>query len=516
MNRKVLKILFAILLLFFTTNVEAEPANNTFLDDNLYKCIIDTYNKENSESKDYSYSILPEEFVLLKDLDCSKYSGEISNLTGLDKLIGLTSLNIDGNTFWGPKLTLNIGSSNDLNSNIKLPSQITITDINYSISNTKIATVKDGKVTGVSGGSTYVTMTGKVTGNVITEKYLIVVNGDSVVSDNGNLSSLSLSYGDIGFKSNIKKYSIMIPNNIKSIDISAEKEDKKASFVSGYGPRTVNLKVGTNTFYIKVKAEDGSINVYTIGIIRGDGTDDNNLLTDIQLSVGEISFSYDISIYSFSVAYDVKELDVMPITESLLSTYTVSDTNLSIGENKITITVIAENGNEKEYQLIVNREEYDSENNYLKSLEIDGYNIKFDKSVTEYDVTIKNEKELTITAMPEIISSGISVIGNKNIENGSKIIIRVVDSDNVSRDYVINITKGFLYNLSYKELIVVGELLLILLLLIIIIVSRKKRKRKKKNKYIDKNILKNKICKNCGTVNNPRSNTCYVCGKELK
>ena len=43
--------------------------------------------------------------------------------------------------------------------------------------------------------------------------------------------------------------------------------DKKASFVTNFGPRTVNLKVGTNTLLVKVKAEDGTINTYTISVI---------------------------------------------------------------------------------------------------------------------------------------------------------------------------------------------------------------------------------------------------------
>ena len=43
--------------------------------------------------------------------------------------------------------------------------------------------------------------------------------------------------------------------------ITASLEDSKASFVSGYGPRTVNLKYGSNSAVIKVKAENDSISL---------------------------------------------------------------------------------------------------------------------------------------------------------------------------------------------------------------------------------------------------------------
>ena len=84
--RHVFKYLSIIFILFCFTTVYASPANDSFLDDNLYKCIIDAYNSEKGTNKDYSYSILPEELISIKTLNCSKYSGNISDLTGLSKL----------------------------------------------------------------------------------------------------------------------------------------------------------------------------------------------------------------------------------------------------------------------------------------------------------------------------------------------------------------------------------------------------------------------------------------------
>ncbi len=512
MKKKIITILSLIFVLFLSPNVKAEPANDSFVDDELYKCVIDSYNDQYLEEKPYTYSILPEELASITNLNCSNYSGKISSTTGINKMSSLKSLNLSGNIFFGAKLTLSIGGTNSLRTSISLPSQLSITEINYSVANPKIAKMENGLVKGLSSGNTYVTMTGKISNSIITEKYLIVVTDTVKKSNNGNLSSITLSSGTIEFKNNITKYTLMVPNSVSNIRIAATLEDSTATFVSGYGPRNVDLKVGNNNIYLKVQAADGSSNVYTLTIVRSDGTDSNNLLSNIELSVGKIDFKQEIGSYSVSVPYETDRIEVIPVTESLLSSATVSDTNLKLGENKITISVKAENGNIKEYTLLVNREEFESKSNYLSNLIITNHKIAFSKTVSEYKIVLQTETSLTINASPEKITSSVSIIGNKNLKDGSKVIVRVTDKDNLTRDYVIKISKPFVYNMGLKELILLVEIIAIIVLTIIAL--KPKNKGNSKKKYINK-ILQNKICPHCGTVNNPRSNTCYVCGREL-
>ena len=75
--KKNFKLFFAFTLACITFNVSASPANDSFIDDNLYKCIIDAYNADSGDKKDYSYNILPEELDTITSLDCSKYKGSI-------------------------------------------------------------------------------------------------------------------------------------------------------------------------------------------------------------------------------------------------------------------------------------------------------------------------------------------------------------------------------------------------------------------------------------------------------
>lgn len=514
----VIKVLILTILMMVNVSVKAEPANDSFVDDNLYKCIIDAYNLNRDEKKDITYNILPEELNEITTLDCSK-SGPIESLIGLNKMIGVTSLNLGDNTFIGGSLSLKEKDDGSFKSNIILPPKIVLTDITYSIENEKIVSEKDGTVTGLFEGSTYVTMTAKITGNIIKEKYLVSVVGNGPKSENATLSSLTLSKGELNFKSDVNKYSVIVSNATSSITINARLDDNKATFVSGFGPRKVTLKQGVNTVYLKVKAENGTVNTYTLSITRSDGNDANNLLANIELSPGEIDFKSDVNIYTLTVDYEVEKIDVRGIAESTLATVDISDTNLKVGENKIAITVTAENKSTSEYQLIVNREGYESKKNYLNDLKISGYNIDFSKDKFNYDLKIKNEDTLGIIATTLNTSASISVIGNKNLKNNSIITIKVTDEDNVTRDYTISVQKSIIYNFSYKEWSLLAEFLIIIILIFVIIFKSKNKNKTtvgKRKKYMLNENVNNKICTKCGAINDPLSNTCYVCGKEIR
>ena len=523
--KKIYRMLFALSLFFLVSKVNASPSNGLY--DNLYKCIIDAYNVNAEVKQDYSYNILPEELNEITTLDCSKYKGSIDNLNGLDSLRGLKSLNVSGNVILGGSLNLT-GTSGMLRSNIKLPSTLSLTDISYSVENPNIVSIKNGIVYPLKPGSTYVTMTAKVTGNEIKEKYLVSVAGETIKkSSNAKLASLYLSHGEFSFNSDVRTYTVVVGNSVTSVKINASVLDKNASFVSGYGPRTVNLKVGTNTLYVKVKAEDGTINTYTISVIRSDGNDLNTRLINIDLSIGNIKFDPDIYIYNFTVDSNVDEIDVKAVAESYLSKVEVSDTKLKVGINKITITVTSESGNAAKYELIVTREDYDSQYNYLKSLKISNYDINFSRDKFTYDINIGNEKSLIITPVCENTDATYSIVGNSDLKNGSKIIVEVSDKEGSIREYTINVKKSFLLDLSFlsklefKWIFLILEFIIIFILILVILFRRGNKPRKPKKVKIKKEKNKSvrvtaNICKACGTVNDIKSKTCYICGNLLK
>ncbi len=537
------KLIFVLFLLFNISNVYAEPANDMFLDDNLYKCIIDAYNKENHKSANYTYDILPEQLVAIKTLDCSKYKGKIEDLTGLNLLTGLTSLNLSGNTFLGGSIKIT-GNPLTLKSNISLPNSITITDKKYIVEDTSIVKVNNGVVTPLANGSTYVTMTGKVTGNEIVEKYLVSVSSPKFnLNSNSKLSSLYLSKGEFKFDSDVKSYATIVDNSVTSVNVVATVADKRAKFVTNYGPRTVTLKTGTNIIEVKVEAEDKTTSTYVISVIRSDGNDNNNRLANIELTVGKINFNPDVYTYSFGVASNVNEIDVKAVAESPLSTVEITDiagntkkdkisSKLKVGSNKITISVNSESNKPQQYQLIITREDYESEDNYLSSLKIDGYDINFKRDVYKYEVNIKNEKALNISAIPEKGTATYNIVDNTDLQDGSNIKVIVKDEEGSPREYNILVHKSSTFdfsNILIKWIALALELLIILILIIVIISRKSNRPRRpKKMKVSEPKPVKKPTntmtmgnsssitCKACGTVNDIKSKTCYVCGNQLK
>ncbi|MBQ1812340.1 MAG: cadherin-like beta sandwich domain-containing protein [Bacilli bacterium] len=554
--RKYISTIFILFILLFSCKVYASPANDIFLDDNLYNCIIDAYNQGKEDKKDYSYDILPEELNEITSLDCSKYKGSIEDLTGLNKLISLKSLNLSGNTFLGGTLKLS-NNYGKLVSKLNLPQSLAITDKTYIIENPKIAKVENDLVYPLESGSTYITMKAKVSGNEITEKYLVSVDGGTVKkSSNCKLSSLFLTAvnlkkgeGEFSFDNKVKSYYAVVNNSVSKVRVNASVLDKSAKFVEGYGPRDVQLKNGTNTIDVKIKAQDGTICSYFVSVMRSDGTDANNKLANIELSVGKIDFSRDVYNYNFTVATNVDAIDVKGVAESPLSKVTVTDidsktsnnsitSKLKIGENKVIITVSSESGSKQEYTLNITREDYDSEDNYLSDIEISNYDINFKRDVYKYDLKIKDEKALIIIAKVEKKNATYSITGNNNLTNNSKIIIKVSDENGSIREYTIivhkdekksvfNISDIFDFsNISIKWIILIAEGVTILVLLLYIIFRGgnkpkkpkvRQHKTNKKSKGNDSKLLKyGNTCKICGAMNDANSKTCYICGNELK
>ncbi len=75
-------------------------------------------------------------------------------------------------------------------------------------------------------------------------------------------------------------YSLIVPESVASINISASTVNSKAT-ISGTG--TINLALGTNRVTITVKAQNGNIRTYTLTVVRGAASD---TITDSSISGG--------------------------------------------------------------------------------------------------------------------------------------------------------------------------------------------------------------------------------------
>lgn len=314
--------------------------------------------------------------------------------------------------------------------------------------NFNVASVADGNNTSITIDSVYFyDENGKETTIKTINKNI------RIAATENRLESLSLSNGSLkpSFNSNTTTYSATI--NTSSVVVNA-KAKSDYSVISGNIGK-VNLKPGSNTIKISVTSESGSTKTYTININTpqsntGNDAENNNKsnntnLKSITLSKGSISFNKDRTNYDISVNSDINNIEVNAITEDSKAKVTVSgNKNLKVGNNKIEIKVIAEDGSSKLYIINVLKKDKDyvlSSNNYISNITIKNYDIKFNKDTSDYVLKIKDEKELDITVELEDSKSSYVIDGNKDLDDGSIIKIKVNAEDNSERVYNINIEK---------------------------------------------------------------------------
>lgn len=323
--------------------------------------------------------------------------------------------------------------------------------------------------------------------------YTLKVTRQDNRSTNDNLSNIVLSLGELSpkFSKDVLNYTVEVPNNASSLTITASLEDKKAEFVSGYGSRTVDLKLGENIILIQTQAEKGNTKTYTIKVNRN-YKGDNNYLKSITLSSGTLNFDKDIFEYKINVDYNTKELLISAIAEEKTSTVeVVGNKELVVGENIYKIKVLAENKSERIYTIIVNRLEEGktlSNNNYLANLSIKNHSIAFVKDKLTYDITLTNETSLDLKYDTEDEKAFVKVEGNSDLKNNSVVKIIVTAEDGTTRTYILNIIKEEAFN--YTILII--PLAILLLGLVVIIVIKKVKPKKKEVNPVNEEVVKEK------------------------
>ena len=338
------------------------------------------------------------------------------------------------------------------NTNISFNRDTLVYNLSTTSDNVQISATKDDNKASVTGTGrfnlNYGTNTYRVNvtaENGSTRTYTININREDTRSSNNNLKSLTLSKGNLNFNKSTTTYNVDVDKDTTSVKIEATLEDVKASFENGFGPRTINLNPGNNTIYIKVRNEIGNVKTYTININREDGKSSDSTLKEIKLSEGKIDFKTDVLEYKVNVEYDVNtfKIDALP-TDGKSKVNITGDEKLKVGENTFTITVEAENGKITTYIVKVTRKEEGyklSTNNYIKSLTIKNHSIDFDKKTYKYTIKTK-EKKLDISVTLDDRKSEYKISGNKNLKNGSKVLIKVIAEDGSNRTYTLNIKKS--------------------------------------------------------------------------
>ena len=295
----------------------------------------------------------------------------------------------------------------------------------------------------------YVGDTFKLNVLVKSENVSDYINGiNALVTTGNNLKLTNVTYNSnlIGtFKDNnlvavgtdLKNEEVLL-----TLEFTAIKEGKDSITLSGNIAKNENIEEFENL-------------TTEVNVIRKISS--NNNLSSLKASVGtfDIAFDKDVTVYTLTVPYGTESVILSGSLEDITSTVDgLIEYKLTDDKTTANITVVAEDGTIKVYTVYIIKEAkpenvatpvtyYYSSNNYLKSLEIDGYEITFNKETNEYKITVKSDvTSLDIKAIPEDSRARVEITGNEKFKKGNNTVtITVTAEDGSTREYKINVNK---------------------------------------------------------------------------
>lgn len=272
--------------------------------------------------------------------------------------------------------TIYVGNSTSVNINTKnAAGKFTVTSSNPAVASVSTSSVwVDGSmdtainVKGVKAGTSVITITPT---NVSDDEYNMLTGSRSVTitvkekssntgtttskpvtkkSLDATLKSITLENGEIDFKSDVFKYTINVDKTVTSLGVKAVANDSKAKVVI---EGDENFKVGTNLVTITVTAEDGTVKVYELTVIKskfGKGP-----LKDLRVVGYTLDKEFDPAEYVYSVTVSkVTKVDIEYELVDPTSTVEITgNENLKVGKNIVTVKVTQKDGTVTTYKINV-------------------------------------------------------------------------------------------------------------------------------------------------------------------
>ena len=253
-------------------------------------------------------------------------------------------------------------------------------------------------------------------------------------------------------------YNYNYTEDVNSIDVKAIVNDTDKAMVgivdaNGSETLTSSLNTASKTFTtntsnvtIVVTAEDGSIQNYTLNLVRAKSTDAN--LSSLIVNPGELVpvFSKETRNYNVTVDGSVTSINVnaTPLSKYAKVESITGNTNLNFGNNQVEVVVKAESGNTVTYTINVERKKYDIA--LLDDIKVDGVSIdNFNKNTFEYTLDkvpfSKNKINVDATKTNEL--STVKGLGDIELKTGdNQIVIEVTAHNGTTKNtYKLNIER---------------------------------------------------------------------------
>ena len=293
-----------------------------------------------------------------------------------------------------------------------------------------------------------------------TQTYTITVNRAGVLSNNANLSSLTISSGTLtpAFASNTLNYTDNVANAVNSATVTPTTADANATIkvngntvASGAASAAIALAVGMNNVSVAVTAQDGTtVQTYTIVVNRAGALSNNANLSALTISSGTLTpaFASNTLGYTDSVANAVASVTVTPTSADANATIKVNGNTvasgaasgalaLAVGANNVNVVVTAQDGTTVQtYTIAVNRAGALSNNANLSALTISSGVLTpvFAANTLNYTDGVANAvASLTVTPMAADANATITVNGNAVLSGSTSASIALaVGNNNVS------------------------------------------------------------------------------------
>ena len=317
--------------------------------------------------------------------------------------------------------------------------------------------------------------------------YTFIINRVDDRNNSNLLKNVKLSRGSIDFDPYTTNYDVKISRFTKKVSVNAELDSSTSTFIKGYEPREVEITEDRQSVVLKVISETGSIRSYVITFIRNGEDKDNvnsTFLSSLTVPGTMLGFDKETYDYTITVPYETEDLPIYAFAESETASVTVgNNTGLKVGNNLIQIEV-KNNNKTRIYSLHVIRKESGldiSNSSRLGTLSIKNYNIEFSPDKLDYEVKIKREKTLLISATPESNRADIYMYGNNDLTGFSTIRVKVIAENGLTNIYSIDIQKAA-YN---KKIEIIASVAGVSALLIVSLVIYLKKKNNKRKEYLE-------------------------------
>ena len=276
--------------------------------------------------------------------------------------------------------------------------------------------------------------------------YTVNVKRKSNVAELSSLTVTSSPQGTLNpstFSASTKTYTYTVGPDVTNVSIAATAGNGATVAGTGnYNPQT------TNKAEIIVTPEDGSPVTYTVNLVRTKSTDVT--LDELSVAGYTLSPAYSDSINSYNVTVPSTEtsVNVTATAHDSRTTATVSGgTNLTTGNNTVTVTVTPENGVSSARTITITVKKLDGDAT-LKTLSLSGVTITptFASGTKEYTATVPyTTSSTTVSATTNKTTTTItSGTGSVNLTAGAATTIKVktkAEDPNVTDEYTVVVTR---------------------------------------------------------------------------